>query len=168
MALSNLDRSFTCSIFRFGKTSTPFLINSISTAPDFNRHIKEILLKKAREESPPFHRGPPSDLSKLQSCIKMNQNWRILVFARLHPVLDFGSMPRLSDSGDDARKWNTREKLAGREKGKREGICSRFIFVFALSQFSGPDYLGAWKRLWFCGKDSETVVVSRNVGYFSS
>ena len=45
---------------------------------------------------------------------------------------------RLSDSGEDAK-----------EKGtcKVGGVSSRFIFVFALSQFSGPDYLGAWKRL---------------------
>ena len=56
--------------------------------------------------------------------------------------------------GRRARK--AREKLAGREKGKRkkEGtessplpVSSRFIFVFALSQFSGPDCLGAWNRL---------------------
>ena len=26
-------------------------------------------------------------------------------------------------------------------------VFSRFIFVFALSQFSGPNYLGAWNRL---------------------
>ena len=26
-------------------------------------------------------------------------------------------------------------------------VLSRFIFVFALSQFSGPDYRGAWNRL---------------------
>ena len=26
-------------------------------------------------------------------------------------------------------------------------VSSRFIFVFVLSQFSGPDYLGAWNRL---------------------
>ena len=26
-------------------------------------------------------------------------------------------------------------------------VSSRFIFVFALSQFSGPDYLAAWSRL---------------------
>ena len=26
-------------------------------------------------------------------------------------------------------------------------VSSRFIFVFALSQFTGPDYLGAWNRL---------------------
>ena len=26
-------------------------------------------------------------------------------------------------------------------------VSSRFIFVFALSQFSGPNYLGAWNRL---------------------
>ena len=26
-------------------------------------------------------------------------------------------------------------------------VSSRYIVVFALSQFSGPDYLGAWNRL---------------------
>ena len=26
-------------------------------------------------------------------------------------------------------------------------VSSRFIFVFALSQFRGPEYLGAWNRL---------------------
>ena len=54
------------------------------------------------------------------------------------------------------RERKTCEKLEGREKGKRkeEGtesspipVSSRFIFVFALSQFSGPDCLGAWNRL---------------------
>ena len=53
------------------------------------------------------------------------------------------------------RKKKVREKLAGREKeaGKRKGeplllfpVSSRFIFVFALSQFSRPEYLGAWNR----------------------
>ena len=39
--------------------------------------------------------------------------------------------PRLSDSGENAKE-NAREKLARREK-----VSSRFIFVFALSQFSG-------------------------------
>ena len=38
----------------------------------------------------------------------------------------------------------TREKLAGE---KEEEVSSRFIFVFALSQFSWPDYLEAWNRL---------------------
>ena len=27
-------------------------------------------------------------------------------------------------------------------------VSSHFIFVCALSQFSGPDYLGAWSRVW--------------------
>ena len=36
---------------------------------------------------------------------------------------------RLSDSGEDSP------------------LSSRFISVFALSQFSGPNYLGAWNRL---------------------
>ena len=37
---------------------------------------------------------------------------------------------RLSDSGEDAKEKGTR---------KVGGASSRFIFVFALSQFSGPD-----------------------------
>ena len=51
------------------------------------------------------------------------------------------------------RKKKTRENFAGREKEKEGSlpplspVSSRFIFVFALSQFSGPDYLGAWNRL---------------------
>ena len=40
------------------------------------------------------------------------------------------------------RKKKAREKLA-----PLSPVSSRFIFVFALSQFSGPDYLGAWNRL---------------------
>ena len=48
------------------------------------------------------------------------------------------------------RKKKAREKLAEREKGREpllSPVFSRFIFVFALSQFSRPDYLGAWNRL---------------------
>ena len=63
---------------------------------------------------------------------------------------------RLSDSGEDAKvkrhakTWRGGKKR--REKGKEpplllSPVSSRFIFVFALSQFSGPDYLGAWNRL---------------------
>ena len=67
--------------------------------------------------------------------------------------------------GEDAKKKATR-KVGGAEKRKKKGqrtcnhffydpfpptlfspVSSRFIFVFAFSQFSGPDYLGAWNRL---------------------
>ena len=34
-----------------------------------------------------------------------------------------------------------------RKKKGREKLAGRFIFVSALSQFSGPDYFGAWNRL---------------------
>ena len=54
---------------------------------------------------------------------------------------------RVSDSGKDAKKKKGTRKLAGWEKGKSLPVSSRFIFVLALSQFSGPDYLGAWNRL---------------------
>ena len=46
---------------------------------------------------------------------------------------------RLSDSGEDAKAKGTR-KVSG-------AVSSRFVFVFARSQFSGPDFLGAWNRL---------------------
>ena len=46
---------------------------------------------------------------------------------------------RLSGSGEDAKEKGTRKVGSP--------VSSRFIFVFALSQFSGPDYLGAWNRL---------------------
>ena len=63
---------------------------------------------------------------------------------------------RLSDSGEDAKAKRHAKSWRGgkkrREKGKEpplllSPVSSRFIFVFALSQFSGPDYLGAWNRL---------------------
>ena len=58
---------------------------------------------------------------------------------------------RLSDSGEDTKERDTR-KVGGAKKRKRKKpllspVSSRFIFVFALSQFSGPDYLRAWNRL---------------------
>ena len=52
--------------------------------------------------------------------------------------------PRLSDSGEDAKVEGTR-KVGWARKRKKEGTSSRFIFVFALSQFSisepGTGYL---------------------------
>ena len=63
---------------------------------------------------------------------------------------------RLSDSGEDAKEKGTRKDGGARKrKGERGSVAplspvsSRFIFVFAFSQFSGPDYLGAWNRLFF-------------------
>ena len=72
------------------------------------------------------------------------------------------------------RKKKVRKKLAGQEKGRERTppallspVYSRFIFVFALSQFSGPDYLRAWNRLppiqfpaltWYCAEMVKTDV----------
>ena len=58
---------------------------------------------------------------------------------------------RLSDSGEDAKVKGTR-KFGGTKKGKPllSSVSSRFTFVFALSQFSGLNYLEAWNRLWLC------------------
>ena len=50
--------------------------------------------------------------------------------------------------GEHAKEKGTRKVGgAGKKKRKRKGVSSRFIFVFAVSQFSGPDYFGAWNRL---------------------
>ena len=68
----------------------------------------------------------------------------------------FLACSRLSDSGEGAKvkrhakSWRGGKKR--REKGKEpplllSPVSSRFIFVFVLSQFSEPDYLGAWNRL---------------------
>ena len=60
-------------------------------------------------------------------------------------------LPRLSDSGEDAKVKGMR-KVGG--AGKRPPVLSpvstRLIFVFALSQFSGPDYLGSCNTLAQC------------------
>ena len=53
----------------------------------------------------------------------------LLVFVRV--FVSSVACSRLSDSGEDAK----------------EKVREKFIFVFVLSQFSGPDYLGAWNRL---------------------
>ena len=37
--------------------------------------------------------------------------------------------------------------VGGEGEKKEKEVSSHFIFVFALSQFSGPDYLGAWNML---------------------
>ena len=63
-------------------------------------------------------------------------------------------------SGDDVKLKGTR-KVGGAGKKEKEGrglglgltarplpSFPRFIFVFAFSQFSRPDYLGAWNRLY--------------------
>ena len=60
-------------------------------------------------------------------------------------LLKYIACSRLSDSGEGAKEKGT-QKVGGAGKRKKEGI-SRFIFVFALSQFGGPDYLRAWNRL---------------------
>ena len=67
-----------------------------------------------------------------------------------------------------ARKCRARENRGGRDKKEKEGremiIGSAaspgspqfppvfFFFVFAFSQFRGPDYLGAWNRLLSLGQ----------------
>ena len=70
--------------------------------------------------------------------------------SRVYKVL---ACSRLSDSGEDTKVKGTRKvgwagkKEKGREPPLLSPVSSRFIFVFELSQFSGPDNLGAWNRL---------------------
>jgi len=49
------------------------------------------------------------------------------------------------EGGRHAKRWWDRKN----EKGKK-ALSARFFsfFVFALSQFSGPDYIGVWNRLY--------------------
>ena len=64
---------------------------------------------------------------------------------------------KLSVSGENAKEWGRREggrhakrwRNRKNEKGKK-ALFSRFFsfFMFALSQFSGPDYIGVWNRLY--------------------
>ena len=61
---------------------------------------------------------------------------------------------RLSDTGEDAKESGRRERgryakrwwNRKKEKGKKALSPPVFFsfFMFALSQFSGPDYIGAW------------------------
>ena len=50
--------------------------------------------------------------------------------------------------------WEKRT-VAGKRNGERSSaaflssVSSRFTFMFALSQFRGPDNLEAWNRLYF-------------------
>ena len=73
---------------------------------------------------------------------------------------------RLSDSGEDMKEKDTR-KVGGAKKRKRKKpllspVSSRFIFVFALSQFSRPDYLRAWNRLHCTMKRKGTWIVEQD------
>ena len=65
--------------------------------------------------------------------------WNVMNSNRKFDVSLHVACSRLSDSGEDAKEKGT-QKVGG---------AFRFIFVFVLSQFSRPDYLGAWNRLRF-------------------
>ena len=69
------------------------------------------------------------------------------------------SCSRLSGSGEDAKVKGTR-KVGGAKK--LSSVSFRFIFVFALSQFSVPDYLGAWNRLTYNILQAESQLRTAN------
>ena len=54
---------------------------------------------------------------------------------------------RVLDSGKDVKKKRHAKSWRGGKKEKVFPVSPRFIFEFALSQFSGHDYLGAWNSL---------------------
>ena len=59
---------------------------------------------------------------------------------------------RLSDRGGDAKVKGTQKVGGAGKSGKRKGqFPPVFLFMFTLSQFSGPDYLGAWNTLTAIG-----------------
>ena len=59
---------------------------------------------------------------------------------------------RISDRREDAKVKGTRKVGGVGKSGKRKGqLPPIFFFMFALSQFSGPDYLGAWNTLTAIG-----------------
>ena len=80
-----------------------------------------------------------------------------VIFSRLFQLISVCAshlaqcQPRLSDSGEDTKVKGT-QKVGG--AGKRppllSPVSSHFIFMFGLSQFSGPDYLRAWNSLAQC------------------
>ena len=69
------------------------------------------------------------------------------------------SCSRLSDSGEDAKVKGTR--TVGGAK-KFSPVSFRIIFVFALFQFSGPDYLGTWNRLTYNILQAESQLRTAN------
>ena len=54
---------------------------------------------------------------------------------------------RLSDSGEGAKEWGRLESVGRAKIGAGRESFLPFVFMFALSQFCGPDYFGAWNRL---------------------
>ena len=70
----------------------------------------------------------------------------------------FGACWRLSDSGEGAKEKGTQKAGwggAGAGRPSSPQFPPVVFFLSALSQFCGPDYLGAWNRL---------VVLRRGVG----
>ena len=69
---------------------------------------------------------------------------------------NFGACWRLSDSGEGAKEKGTQKAGWGwRGPPSSPQFPPVVSFLSALSQFCGPDYLGAWNRL---------VVLQRGVG----
>ena len=59
-----------------------------------------------------------------------------------HPFSD-----QISKIHTNFQTWSILARSRLSYSGGGSPVSSRLIFVFALSQFSGPSYLGAWNRL---------------------
>ena len=81
--------------------------------------------------------------SKSQSDIAMSQTTPI--------SYSYIACSRLSDRGEDAKVKGTRKVGGAGKSGKRKGQFPPVFFMFTLSQFSRPDYLGAWNTLTAIG-----------------
>ena len=84
------------------------------------------------------------------------QYFFVRIILRIYLVL---ACSRLSDSGEDAKVKGTR-KVGGAKK--LSPVSFRIIFVFALSQFSGPDYLGTRNRLTYNILQAESQLRTAN------
>ena len=65
----------------------------------------------------------------------------------LRGVLGDGVPPGSPNPDPIFQTWSILACSRLSDSGGGSPVSSRFIFVFALSQFSGPNYLGAWNRL---------------------
>ena len=65
----------------------------------------------------------------------------------LRGVLGDGVPPGSPNPDPIFQTWSILACSRLSDSGEGSPVSSRFIFAFALSQFSGPNYLGAWNRL---------------------
>ena len=74
--------------------------------------------------------------------------WRCAArFSKSWPDFPHPFSDQISKIHTNFQTWSILACSRLSDSGGGSPVSSRFIFVFALSQFSGPNYLGAWNRL---------------------